>query len=195
MDLKRKLRAVVYWIGVQFPINLIRVLTDWLPDSRPVLKLRGWLLRPFFKTCGRNLQVASGVQWLNVHRIELGRDVFIGFHCWLNGLGGLRIDDEVMLGPFVVVSTLRHRFAGDSVRFGGHTAHPVHIGAGSWLAARVCVTEGVCVGSGVVAAAGAVITQDVPDHVVCGGVPAKVLASRTDDEKGAIHSRWDVIDE
>ena len=186
------MKSIFYWIVVQFPVNLIRVLTEWLPDSRPVLRLRGLMLRPFFAQCGRNLQVASGVQILNPHRIRLGDDVFIGYYSWINGLGGLVIEDEVMLGPFVVISTLRHHFVGGSVRFGGESPQPVQIGRGTWLAAHVCVAGGVKIGTGSLIAAGAVVTRDIPEGVIACGVPADRLTPRKDDQLGAIHGRWDV---
>ncbi len=172
-------------------MNLIMVLTSPLPDSVPVLRLRGVLLKPFFKRCGKNLQIATGVQILNPHRIEIGDDVFIGYHCWINGLGGLVIEDEVMLGPFVVVATLQHNFVAGSVRYGGETAKPVSIGRGSWVAAHACIAGGLRIGKGCLVAAGSVVTKDIPDHVVVGGVPASVLRHREDDGPGPIRNRWD----
>jgi tetrahydrodipicolinate N-acetyltransferase len=44
-----------------------------------------------------------------------------------------------------------------------------------WLGAGAVITDGVRVGKGAVVAAGAVVTKDVPPHVVVGGVPAKVI--------------------
>lgn len=43
---------------------------------------------------------------------------------------------------------------------------------------RVMIMPGVKIGSGVVIASGAVVTKDVPDNVVVGGIPAKILKRR-----------------
>ena len=51
----------------------------------------------------------------------------------------------------------------------------VVIGRGAWLAADVTVLKGVRIGSGAVIACGSVVTRDVPDFQVWGGVPAKFI--------------------
>ena len=47
-----------------------------------------------------------------------------------------------------------------------------------WIGARVIILPGVTIGKGAILAAGAVVTKDVPDYAVVGGVPAKVLKYR-----------------
>ena len=37
------------------PIWLVGLLTNWLPDNRITLRLRGMLARPFIRRCGRGL--------------------------------------------------------------------------------------------------------------------------------------------
>ena len=49
------------------------------------------------------------------------------------------------------------------------------IGRGAWLAADVTVLKGVRIGCGAVIACGSVVTRDVPDFQVWGGVPAKFI--------------------
>lgn len=46
-----------------------------------------------------------------------------------------------------------------------------------WLATGVTVVAGVTVGKGTIVAAGSVVTHDLPDNVLAGGVPAKVIKS------------------
>lgn len=48
-----------------------------------------------------------------------------------------------------------------------------------WLGAKVTVLGGVTMGSGSIGAAGAVINKSVAANTICGGVPAKVLKTRT----------------
>jgi maltose O-acetyltransferase len=158
-----------YWF------KLVMLFTFWMGDITPILKLRGLLLRPAFKKCGRNLQVASGtiINWSS--NITIGNDVFIANYCWLNGVGGLKIDDEAMLGPFVVVVTGDHVFKDGSARFSGGVRAPVKLEKGCWIASHSVITRGVTVGAGALVAANAVVTKNVNSGMIWGGVPAREL--------------------
>lgn len=54
----------------------------------------------------------------------------------------------------------------------------VRIGNDVWIGARAIILDGVSIGDGAIVGAGAVVTRDVPDYAVVGGVPAKVLRYR-----------------
>ncbi len=54
----------------------------------------------------------------------------------------------------------------------------ITIGNDVWLATNVLITNGADIGNGVIAGAGAIITKDVPDYAVVGGVPAKIIRYR-----------------
>ena len=47
-----------------------------------------------------------------------------------------------------------------------------------WIGYRAILMPGVRVGRGTVVGAGAVVTKDLPAHVVAGGVPARVIRER-----------------
>lgn len=175
-------KEIVYQIRWALPIWLLWLLTTWWPNNRVTIKLRGMLYRPFFKKCGKNLQIASGVQILNSHKIEIGDNVYIAYYVWLNGLGRIIIEDEVVIGPYVTISSLNHAYKNGSFRFGGAKAAPVRVGKGSWLASHVSVTAGVTIGSGCLIAANAAVTKDIPSGMIAGGVPAKVIGECKDQE-------------
>lgn len=59
-----------------------------------------------------------------------------------------------------------------------HKNEKVIIGNDVWLGKNVIITNGAHIGNGVIAGAGAVITKDVPDYAVVGGVPARVIRYR-----------------
>ena len=54
-------------------------------------------------------------------------------------------------------------------------AKPVRIGNDVWIGGNVTILPGVTIGNNVVVAAGAVVTKDIPDNTLVGGVPAKKL--------------------
>lgn len=51
-----------------------------------------------------------------------------------------------------------------------------------WLGENVIVLSGVTIGQGAIVAAGAVVTKDVPPYAIVGGVPAKVIKYRFEQE-------------
>jgi len=49
-----------------------------------------------------------------------------------------------------------------------------------WIGMDVIVLGGVTIGNGSVIAAGSVVTKSIPENVLAGGVPAKVIKSLVD---------------
>lgn len=68
----------------------------------------------------------------------------------------------------------------------------VAIGNDCWINSNVTLISGITVGDGAVVLAGAVVTKDVPPYAVVGGVPAKVLRYRYEEEdiKWLLATRW-----
>lgn len=58
----------------------------------------------------------------------------------------------------------------------------IDIGNDVWIGANCTILDGVTIGDGCVIAAGAVVTKDIPDYAIVGGVPAKIIKYRFDDE-------------
>lgn len=86
-----------------------------------------------------------------------------------------------MMGPDVVILSGGHVFDRTDIPMrlqGGKKSRPTVIGDDVWIGTRAIIMPGVRIGSGVIIGAGAVVTKDVPDYAIVGGVPAKVLRYR-----------------
>lgn len=174
------MKEVVNQLRWALPMWFVGLLTNWWPDNRCTLRLRGALARPFIGRCGGNFQLGSGVTLLNPATLSVGNDVYIAHGSWLNAMGGLHLGDEVIVSPYVVMSSLQHVFKDASVRFGGSNAAPISVGRGSWIASHSTITAGVNIGAGCLIAANSAVTKDVPDGMMAGGVPAKVIRPNSD---------------
>ena len=152
--------------------HFVMSATSALPDFQVVMRLRGRLLSRCFRSCGKNVQIASGVKLSYTTSIDLGSDVLLANGAWILGFGGVRLEDQVMMGPYSVIASSNHAKRDGSWRFGTPTQGPVVVQRGAWIGAQSVITQGVTIGHGAVVAAGAVVTRNVEPDVVVGGVPA-----------------------
>lgn len=103
----------------------------------------------------------------------IGKNVFINHGCSFLDLGGITIKDNVLIGPQVKLVTENHPL--DPATRKGLITKPILIKQNAWIGAGATILPGVTVGENSVVAAGAVVSKDVPDHTVVGGIPAKFL--------------------
>ncbi|MEH0153021.1 DapH/DapD/GlmU-related protein [Limibacter armeniacum] len=105
--------------------------------------------------------------------ISLGERVFINHACSILDLGMVEIEDDVMIGPRVSITSENHPVPVRDRK----TLVPgkVLIKKNVWIGAAVTILPGVTIGENSVVAAGAVVVKDVPANCVVAGVPAKVI--------------------
>lgn len=109
--------------------------------------------------------------------ISLGKHVFINHACSFLDMGGITLEGHVLLGPRVNLVTENHPLDPASRR--GMLCKPILIKRNAWIGAGATILPGVTVGENAVVAAGAVVSKDVADNAVVGGIPAKVIKSIT----------------
>lgn len=130
--------------------------------------------------------------WLNCERrkaptLSIGTGTYIGRFAHINASVSVVIEEEVLIADRVHISDYQHAFSDLSraVVAQGHTdPEPVRICWGSWLGTGAVIMPGVTIGRGAIVGANAVVTRDVADFEIVGGVPATVIGSRDDPARG-----------
>ncbi|MDG1213229.1 MAG: sugar O-acetyltransferase [Flavobacteriaceae bacterium] len=104
---------------------------------------------------------------------QIGKNVFINFDCVFLDLGGITIEDGVLIAPKVSLLSEGHPISPEQ----RHSLVPkhIHIKKNAWIGANATILHGVTIGQNAVVAAGSVVTKDVPENVVVGGIPAQIL--------------------
>jgi acetyltransferase-like isoleucine patch superfamily enzyme len=108
-------------------------------------------------------------------------DIFIGDNSRIGIgstlIGPVKIGSKVMIAQNVTISGLNHNYSDVSLPIAdqGINVKNIEISDDVWIGANCVITSGVKIGKHVVVAASSVVTKDVPDYCVVGGIPAKIL--------------------
>lgn len=173
-------RIVIFeikFIG-RFLFRLLEIIVQIFPEDARGCKLRGLIYRPFLKKCGKNFQVGINAKLEHFNNIEIGDDVYIGHGCWISGIrGGIHLDNQVMLGPFVKMVSSNHTPNNNSFRFGPGIGAKITISKGTWVGSNSVITAGVNIGECCLVGAGSVVTKDFDSFSILAGIPAKLIGN------------------
>ncbi|SFW17828.1 Acetyltransferase (isoleucine patch superfamily) [Sinomicrobium oceani] len=104
---------------------------------------------------------------------KIGKNVFINFDCVFLDLGGITIEDNVLIAPKVSLLSEGHPISPDERH--SLVPKPIRIKRNAWIGANATILQGVTIGENSVVAAGSVVSKDVPDNMIVGGIPAKII--------------------
>ena len=159
----------------------------WLIRSIPGivgLFLRWGLFRLLFREMRSFPLIYPGVYLAHTYGIRVGRGFSVNTGAMIDGRGGITIGNDVLVGPYVCINSSEHAHeqVDRSMASVDQLMSPVEICNDVWIGAHAIITGGVRIGNSAVVAAGAVVTRDVPDYAIVGGVPAEVIGDRRSRE-------------
>jgi len=170
-----------YQLRYYLPIWFTLLLLNFLPDNRISIRIRGAIVSLFLPGKPKNLTLGRDITLLGVHKLILGDNVYIAKGSWINALGNILIEDEVVISPYVVIVSTAHGFKNNSVYQGGSHFSEVRIGKGSWIASHATVSAGTNLGKGCLLGANSVLTKSFPDNSFVAGIPARLIKTRIDN--------------
>lgn len=162
----RRIKAIL----LEFELMLLRLI-----GHVPIHHLRRFFYRLVGIRIGKGSTVHMWASFYNPSNIKIGKDTIIGEKAVLDGRDKLVIGDHVDIASEVMIYNAEHDI--NDVDFKAVSA-PVQIEDYVFIGPRVIILPGVKIGKGAVVAAGAVVTSDIDDYQVVGGVPAKIISER-----------------
>lgn len=136
---------------------------------------RSEILKNLFGKTGENFCVKPTFHCDYGYNIYVGENFFANYDCVILDVCKVTIGDNCMIAPKVCIYTATHPLDPELRISGLEFGKPVTIGNNVWLGGSSVITPGVTIGDNVVVAAGAVVVKDVPNNVVVGGNPAKII--------------------
>ncbi len=132
-----------------------------------------------FRICGvkigKNSFIHMGTRFYYPANIKIGDGTIIGDRCFLDGRAKLTIGNNVDIASQVLIYNSEHDLKSEGF---DPIEEPVEIGDYVFIGPRATILPGVKIGRGAVIAAGAVVTKDVADFEIVGGVPAAKIGER-----------------
>ncbi|MEC1071821.1 maltose acetyltransferase domain-containing protein [Priestia megaterium] len=133
------------------------------------------LLKDLFGSTGENVYVEPNIRVDYGYNIFVGENFFANFDCVILDICKVSFGDNCLLGPGVHIYTATHPIDPNERNSGKEYAKPIIFGDNVWIGGSSVINPGVTIGDNVVIASGSVVTKDVPNNVVVGGNPAKII--------------------
>lgn len=115
--------------------------------------------------------------------IEVGKNFFANYNCTIIDVAKVTIGDNCQMAPNVAIYTAGHPVHPDTRNSLYEYGVEVTIGDNVWIGGNSVILPGVHIGSNTVIGAGSVVTKDIPDWVVAGGNPCKVIRRITEADR------------
>lgn len=147
----------------------------WVIGYFPSHTVRKFFYRLSGIKIGKGATFHMGARFFLPKNIEIGEGTIVGDHAFFDGRAKIRIGKQVDIASEVMIYNSEHDLSDPSFKA---TEEPVTIGDYVFIGPRAIIMPGVTIGNNAVIAGGAVVTKDVPENAIVGGVPAKLIGER-----------------
>jgi len=162
----RRIRTV-FWELVCWKL----AVTGYIPSHY----LRRFVYRFWGIKIGKGSAIHMGAHFYYPPNISIGQDSIIGEGAVLDGRDRLSIGSHVDIASEVMIYNAEHDVKDENFKA---ISAPVVIEDYVFIGPRAIILPGVTVHKGAVVGAGAVVTKDVEEFKIVGGVPAKEIGER-----------------
>jgi len=169
-----KVKNRVFNIGLDFKLMILR-WTGFIPSH----SWRNFIYRLTGIKIGSGSTFHMWANFFQPKNIILGEDTIIGNRCFLDGRAAIKIGSHVDIASEVMIYNSEHDVHDPDFKA---IEQPVMIDDYVFIGPRAIIMPGIKIGRGAVIAAGAVVTKDVGQGEIVGGVPAVKIGERKTKE-------------
>lgn len=166
-------RPYIWWLRMRGPKAAARAAFDCSE------KLRMAILRGFGARIGRGTRIRTPLhimgRYSDFSRLSIGEHTYVGPDCLFDLSAPIEIGDRAAVSARCSFVTHLSVGASDLEELYPATTAGVAVGDDAWIGVGSTLLMGRSIGAAAMVAAGAVVTEDVPERVLAGGVPAKVI--------------------
>ena len=112
--------------------------------------------------------------------VRIGAKTVMGQECTISAFQHVSIGRECVIADRVMLIDFDHGVVDVErpIRQQGIYKRDVNVGHNVWIGYGACILRGVTVGNNAIIGTNSVVTSDVPDNAVVGGVPARIIRMR-----------------
>jgi len=136
-----------------------------IPSIEGVL-LRRVYLKLSAKSYRGGLTIQRSTHIRSSREIDFGANIYINRDCHIDAFGGLKLGDNVGIGPKTVIITNDHSFItqGNDYYKRKFIPRKIHIGENTIIGSNCYINPGVTIGKNCIIASGSNIFIDIPDN-------------------------------
>ncbi len=175
--LTNKIVKLLHLHGLHIFINTFLVNKIYIGTNSKFFEKKRKLLVSIGYIIGEKTKIVGPIE--NHGTLSIGKNCWIGKNLVIEGNGFVTIGDNCDIAPEVTFLTGGHKIGNSERRAGEGESYNIDVGDGTWIGSQSTVLSNTSIGKSCVVASCACVNKSVPDNMLIGGVPAKIIKDLT----------------